>query len=324
MSPLQAGSLGAVGKLRARADFVHLRSHHPSFSVFEAWMAHSAEWAASRGGSAWPEAFREGGTQAFVFRTVTSGRDSAWLAGAMAPSSDQAGRLFPLAVALPLSAPAEVRAQPELLPLLLEPCWLTASELVSAALADPQYPLTEQLAGREALRQLDTVEAVSSLDEWIREATLTELWSLISAGGQLPNIPEALGWLSAVIRPVRGMEASDTPLSLRLPLGAAGGAAVCFWLALVRRLAGWRHTLPSFFWSHDGQRGSMLLHLGNPPRSTLSELWMPDQQRDEICDLSRYPMAQADLPPLETSLASLLQTPTVPLADLFAAATIRP
>ncbi|HYO93448.1 MAG TPA: type VI secretion system-associated protein TagF, partial [Polyangiaceae bacterium] len=231
MSPLQAGSLGAVGKLRARADFVHLRSHHPSFSVFEAWMAHSAEWAASRGGSAWPEAFREGGTQAFVFRTVTSGRDSAWLAGAMAPSSDQAGRLFPLAVALPLSAPAEVRAQPALLPLLLEPCWRTASELVSAALADPQYPLTEQLAGREALRQLDTVEAVSSLDEWIREATLTELWSLISAGGQLPNIPEALGWLSAVIRPVRGMEASDTPLSLRLPLGAAGGAAVCFWLA---------------------------------------------------------------------------------------------
>ncbi len=40
-----------------------------------------------------------------------------------------------------------------------------------------------------------------------------------------------------------------SPLSLRLPLGQAGGAALCFCSDLARRFLGWRATVPSFFWS---------------------------------------------------------------------------
>ena len=102
-------------------------------------------------------------------------------------------------------------------------------------------------------------------------------------GGPHGASSRAIRWLRETVRPYQRTERPRTPLTLRLPLGQAGGAAVCFWLDLVQRLTGWLATIPSFFWSHDGTSGTMLLHLGEPPRVTLAELWMSTPSRNEIC-----------------------------------------
>ncbi|HEX7668078.1 MAG TPA: hypothetical protein VF395_00775, partial [Polyangiaceae bacterium] len=72
--------------------------------------------------------------------------------------------------------------------------------------------------------------------------------------------------------------------SLRLPLGQAGGAAVCFWLSFVHRAARLHDFVPGFFWTHDGQWGHLVLHLGAPPRTTLAQLWLGAPQTDEVHD----------------------------------------
>jgi hypothetical protein len=128
--------------------------------------------------------------------------------------------------------------------------------------------------------------------------------------------------LCEAVRPLSGVEQPDSPLSLRLPLGQAGGAALCFWLDLTRRLVRWRATVPSFFWSHDGQAGGLMLHLGDPPACTMAEIWHPSGERDEVCDLT----ARLDgswisaLPALPPGLSAVLATEGASVADLLLAA----
>src|SRR5439155_1764904 len=129
-------------------------------------------------------------------------------------------------------------------------------------------------------------EVTESYADWMRSLPLVELWTLLYGDGGPEVASRALRWIFEAVRPVIGVDHPKTALTLRLPLGASGGAAVCFWIHLVRRIARWKSTLPSFFWSHDGVTGSMLLHLGEPPRSTLVELWAPTRERDEFCDLT--------------------------------------
>jgi hypothetical protein len=109
---------------------------------------------------------------------------------------------------------------------------------------------------------------------------------------------------------------------LRLPLGRAGGAALCFWLDLTRRLVAWRSTVPSFFWSHDGQAGGLMLHLGQPPPSTLSEMWQPSGERDEVCDLTGRLEGEwvSALPALAPRTLAVLDSDQASVADLLAAA----
>jgi hypothetical protein len=133
----------------------------------------------------------------------------------------------------------------------------------------------------------------------------------------------AIRFAVEAVRPMRGVERPRTPLTLRLPLGAAGGAAVCFWVDLVRRAAGWRSTIPSFFWSHDGETGTMLLHLGDAPRSTLVDLWIPGGDRAELCDLT-HPLSSTALsavPELPPALARCFGG-ECRVADLVAAAAV--
>jgi hypothetical protein len=43
--------------------------------------------------------------------------------------------------------------------------------------------------------------------------------------------------------------------------------------------------VPSFFWSHDGDSGALLLYLGGVSPATLAELWLPTGRCDQVCDL---------------------------------------
>jgi hypothetical protein len=71
-------------------------------------------------------------------------------------------------------------------------------------------------------------------------------------------------------------------------LGLAAGGALCFWLDVVRRAAGWQLHVPSFFWSHDEQSGDALLFVDAPGDTALATLWGGDATPDDVCDVTAH------------------------------------
>ncbi len=287
MIEAKLGAPGLVGKHASRGDFLNLGNREHAFTSFDAFLTHNSEWAEQSAGSRWPEVYDAGGVQAFVYRPTSGGRAAA-LVGALGPSSDRAGRRFPLSVAMPLFASAELRACPEVLPLVLESAWQASGEIVLSLTADPDANVAERLE-HLAAPAIELEEALDAYAEWTRSLPVEQLWALVFGDEPAVDPARALALITETVESCRGIEEPTTPLSLRLPLGLAGGAAVCFWLDWVRSIARWKATVPTFFWSHDGQQGAMILSLGVPPRSTLAELWLPTGERDEICDVARGP-----------------------------------
>jgi type VI secretion system ImpM family protein len=299
-----------------RAEYLAVPAHDPSFAAFDAWLTEATEFAAARG-PAWTEAFSRGAMHGFVFRSATDPVDGA-LCGAVAPSRDSAGRYFPLGLGAPLRLSTELLARPELLPFSLEGLWLEATsglaDLMAASGSDAAAA-PSLTAGHDA----ELAEAAELYDTWVGGLPLRELWALL--GPALVDPHATLQLLLETLVPVRGVERPDATLSLRLPLGLAGGAALCFWLDLVRRYVGWERTLPSFFWSHDGSNGAALLHLGRPSKAALAELWMPDGTRDDVADLTRPadPAWAQAFSPLPPGVLETLSRPDVPVSQLLAA-----
>jgi hypothetical protein len=65
----------------------------------------------------------------------------------------------------------------------------------------------------------------------------------------------------------------------------------------------------------------MLLHLGDPPKSTLAELWMPRGERDEFCDLAA-PLRDETLAVVREApkrISSLWASEARPVLDLLEA-----
>jgi type VI secretion system ImpM family protein len=309
------GRAGVVGKVPSRAEYLPVPGHAPSFAAFDAWLTAASEWAVRGAGPSWPEAFAQGAMHGFVFRAATDPPDTV-LCGALAPSHDSAGRQFPAGIGVPVRMPPELLARPELLPFSLEVLWADAT----AGLCDLMSARTAELAAVPALdaHDSDVAEAARLYDDWASTLPLTELWALL--GPALARPAAMLRLLLETMAPARGVEPPTTTLSLRLPLGLAGGAALCVWLDLVRRFLGWKSTLPSLFWSHDGTTGTALLHLGKPSKTALAELWLPTGAQDDVADLTQPvdPLATEAFSPLPAALVAVLSTPRATVAQLLA------
>jgi type VI secretion system ImpM family protein len=291
MSALGLGPLGALGKLPAHGDFLRFGARGPGFEAFDEFLTTNIEWAEARTESAWTQAYPRAAVHAFAFR-ITEQRD-ALLTGAIVPSRDRAGRRFPFVVAAEAEPTRAVAAAPELLPLLLEPCWQAASETVVAARTHADYDVSQHLSDVQSVAPEQFADAASSYGEWTQVLETAELVALIFGKSPAFDPVEVFDLVYQTVQPVRGREYPTTRLSLRLPLGRAGGVAACFWLDFVRRTANWQRTIPSFFWSHDGEDGAVLVCLGQAPKSTLHELWSPSGSRDELCDVTRPRAASA-------------------------------
>jgi hypothetical protein len=242
---------------------------------------------------------------AFVYRPK-NGQGA--LAGAILASTDSAGRNFPLTVAAPLPAMTEVVLSPEVLPLVLEDFWQQASDLAVAVQGCGSLEHASGLAAADFAVGPDPAQARAAYAEWSAALPLADLCTLVYGPGGPAAAASAVRFVVDAVRPFRAVERPRTPLTLRLPLGAAGGAAVCFWVDLVRRAASWRATIPSFFWSHDGEAGHLLLHLGDAPRSTMADLWTSPSARGDVCDLT--------VPLTAEQLQAIAELP-VPLARCF-------
>jgi len=275
---MASAPIGIVGKLPALADFVRLGASSELFQSLLTWLLDAVQRSTSTRRD-WLEAVAPGRVDALVYRQRGG---TSVLAGALSPSADSVGRRFPVAAAAELPLPPEFLEHPEVLPLLLERVWAITGGLVHdlqsldrASVEAGRFGVEMELSGADALETYRT---------WTKEIATLDFVELVFDGA-IDRAARALALAQEAVRPYRGVENPDTPLSLRLPLGRAGGAAVCFWLDVVKRLAGWRHTVPSFFWSHDGEQGALLLHLGRPPTVALAELWLPSGRCDEVCDL---------------------------------------
>ena len=238
-------AIGLVGKLPASADFVRRAADSAGFASLYAWLLDGVQSGAAARGD-WLRQVPSGSVQAMCFRAPGDGTA---LAGAMAPSADAAGRRFPIVAAAELALDAELIEHGEVLPLVLEPLWAVTSQLVAELQEVDRATL--DAAELAADTDVDLPTAIGAYRRWTEELELAELIALVFAddGGRAAA---ALALVEEAVMTYRGVENPDTPLSLRLPLGQAGGAAVCFWLDLIERLAGWKRTVPSFFWSHDG------------------------------------------------------------------------
>jgi type VI secretion system ImpM family protein len=287
---LPRAPIGLVGKLPASADFLRVGAHTQLFQALLGWLVDGVQSAAARGTGFAPEAPPgEGAVLAFCYKNrshpgrPSSGRiGTTALGGALAPSSDQAGRRFPIAAASELLLDAELSQHPEALPLVLESVWATTAQLVLDLQSVDRAAL--DAAPLHADADVDVHAALAAYRGWTRDLDLDDFIALVF-DGDAARAAGALALTEDAVAPYVGVENPDTPLALRLPLGQAGGAAVCFWLDLIVRLTGWRQTAPSFFWSHDGASGTLMLHLGRVSPSVLSELWLPTGRSDEVCDL---------------------------------------
>jgi hypothetical protein len=65
-----------------------------------------------------------------------------------------------------------------------------------------------------------------------------------------------------------------------------------------------------------------MLHLGEPPLSTMAELWRPTAERDEVCDLTVHHEGSwiSALPPLPPQVQAVLASEAASVADLLLAA----
>ncbi len=318
MSPAKLGPAGVLGKHPTRGDFVAFGNRSDHFIDFGDFVTRNIEWAEAKAGREWPNAYAAGGLQAFVYRSSAGGHATA-LVGAIAPSYDRAGRRYPLTVAMPLFAPPPLLAALGVLPLVLESCWESTSRVLLSLTSNAHGNL-DHASSSVPVADLHWDEALASYSHWTSHLPAGELWTLMFGTDPSFDPARALAVVSSTVAACRGVECPESPLALKLPLGHAGGAAVCFWLDLVHRLAQWKRTIPSFFWSHDGQGGTLLLALGQAPPSTLAELWAGAGVKDKICDVARGPWDFGNLQPSDALRACAQQKSQCTVAEVLEAA----
>lgn len=316
---MRRAPFAALGKLRSEREFLRLRASDPALLAFDEWLVDNMEWAARGAGTGWPEAYGQGSVQAFAFRISVARGPSPVVAGALAPSADAAGRDFPFSVLTRVTEAESFAHQPETLPLLLEEVWQTASECVVDATDTAGAYLPQRLERLNLPDAPSAPQAAMEYAEWTNSLPLSELRELVFGPDGAEQLSKVLRFIVALVEPHRGVDHPKTPLSIRCPLGEAGGAAVCFWLDVVRRAARWRASIPSFFWSHDGGNGALLLHLGEAPKQTLAELWMPRSRSDAFCDLTRdIPQERvAQLRPLPRAVNELAAAEGRPVGEFL-------
>ncbi len=275
-------AVGAYGKVPQMGDFVRVGCK--PMPAFEQWLEAGMAAGEKKHGATWPAVYGAGAIHAFAFRPAAAARDGSVLVGVLKPSHDSVGRKFPLVVFAQLPE-QRVAALPHLLPLLLgdflEAATVAAMD-VDGVTSASQY---QERIQRIAPPVLDGDRASYEYDAWARGTYVSGAWSAIYGDSESEAPLLALKLIREAIGPFIDQENPTTPLSVRLPLGGGGVAAAAFWIDVVRRVAKWRGTMPTSFWSFDGRDGAILIQLGSTPPSSLAELWKPDPDSDSVCDL---------------------------------------
>ncbi len=308
-------AVGAYGKVPKMGDFVRAGAKpHPAF---EQWLEAGMAAGEKKHAAAWPGVYGKGPIHAFVFKPPV--RDGGLLVGVLKPSHDSVGRKFPLVVFAQIGE-RDVSPYPHLLPLLLGDFLESATAASVDANAVTSASEYQERIARVALPSVYTDAVATEYDAWTRSTPVSVAWAAIYGSAESDAPLGALKAIREALGPFGERENLTTPLAVRLRLGSAGIAAAVFWLDIVRRVARWRATTPTCFWSFDGDDGSILIQLGQVTPSALAELWSPDPDSDHVVNLLGV-TANEHRPQLISSfprpLGMLLEGGDAPVAELL-------
>jgi type VI secretion system ImpM family protein len=270
-----------IGKVAWEYEFLRGPRHSTAMSAFDEWLFRNA---AACDKSGWVTA-AEPPAYGFLMQ-IEPGARAPVLAGAVGPSRDRAGRAYPAAIVSSVALD-DAAAHPEVLPILFEEYWQRAVDGLAWARTTPEG--AEQ--GRLQVITESPVEPCSNAAalyvDWTHRTTPLELCGMLGRSPQW--LEHAVEAVAGVARPQRHITqpAGAPHCAVRVPLGRAAGAALCFWLDVVWRAVGGRGSCPSFFWSHDAQSGDALLSLPVALDTTLAALWSGVPGDEEILDITR-------------------------------------
>jgi type VI secretion system ImpM family protein len=294
---LEGASL--IGKVSWEYEFLRGPRHSTAISAFDEWLFRNAA-ACDRSG--WFAA-AEPAAYGFVMQIEPGGRAPV-LAGAVGPSRDRAGRAYPAAIVSSVALD-DAAAHPEVLPILLEDYWQRAVEALAWARTTSEGADEGHLQDITGRPIEPCSNAAALYVDWTHRTTPLALCGMLDRSP--PWLEHAVDALASVARPQRqGAQAAGAPrCAVRVPLGRAAGAALCFWIDVVWRAAGGRGSCPSFFWSHDAQSGDALLSLPIALDTTLTTLWSGVPRGEEILDLTREYVPSPDASPTPPSVLGI-------------------
>ncbi len=275
--------LGAFGKIPSMGDFASVGAK--PLASFESWLEAGMAHGEAKYKDRWPALYAAGRPYHFVFHGSPGGKEANVMSGVIAPSVDSVGRRFPLAVYAQYSEKRAGNTAP-LAPLFLRDFLGDAAQTVDEAgtLAGSDA-LKERMGGLTAPSFDSESHFTAEYSHWARATPVRNVWQSIYSD---PDTDAPLAVIRSIldsVSPFHGRENLTTLLALRLPLGGGGPMIAAFWIDVVRRAAGWRHCMPTLFWSVDGSH-SLLLQLGVTPPSALAELWSPDADNEHVYDLT--------------------------------------
>jgi type VI secretion system ImpM family protein len=311
-------SVGAFGKVPHAGDFVRHNVVAASALAFEHLVQAGVDLAARDGTI---QRSDDGAMFGFVF--APSGQSTGeLLAGVILPSHDAVGRRNPFVVFSTLSD-GWLAASPHLAPLALGEFLAGAADVAYAAQEGESKDIGALLAGLQPPTNDKLQQHRQDYDQWTHATRAAVAFRGTFGEPYLWSAAHALETILQCVDAWRGVEHPETPLAARLPISASGVGIVAFWMDLLRRAARWHHTIPSAFWSWDGDYGEMLLHVGAVPPGSIGQLWAPDDANEHVCDLTAEPVTPLDLvlERLPPGIARALRSPETLVADLLVAIT---
>jgi type VI secretion system protein ImpM len=297
---------GLYGKIPAQGDFIRANVVDPAALEFTRWLE-TAQESLYRTSAALPDF-----PVCFLF-TAAGARNA--IVGALLPSRDLVGRVFPLAIFLPVDAAslahrfahvplAFVGFLGEVVRLLRESSKLSTLEL-SSRVRELPLPGAPQWDFAEGM--------VQTLLDGPAQALLASISD--GGGGPAYGLRTFLGACSTD----RAEPPARTRVVLECPLVGEGPAP---WLELAAKALAWRSQPPAFLWTEAAPQ-RLLLSLGTPPSVLLSHLARADSHPSVVWPLrtsqtvAQETAEQALTPPQREALAS----PDWSIARVFAAMT---
>jgi type VI secretion system protein ImpM len=296
-------SVGVYGKIPAQADFVRVNAGELSRLGLDRWFQEAHEVVHGERGRL-PE-------EPAFFALAPAGARVVFL-GALAPSQDAVGRVFPLIVFATLDAAPLADGFP-LIPASYHRFFAAAAALLQGI----DTVTTAELAARA-----QTAATALSPDRPPDVAAQLSGERVAPLGLALGGLPHGAAYAlrTLLIGCERSRAAPATPTSLiTLDCPAPTDATRLFWLELLRRRLGWRDTLPSFIWTRQ-DTSRLLVTLGTPATAILAFLANPRHKSGRF-----WPLRTEVDAALENAFAALtpeqrttLENPGATLSDLLA------
>lgn len=286
------GKVEAFGKIPSQGDFVRTPSPSEQILAFEAWLTRAMERGDERGGEAFKAAFQAGPALGFVWSGVMEKKkERALVGGVIQPSVDAVGRRFPIVIGAPLPL-AIFEKRPAATALVMHEFFQEAGDAAARARSAQSAAEFHAQVIRVHAPRMHVDGLVAAYEEWRSKSRASELWRQLFGDDAARGARWALYMIVEAMRPYRGQEHPPLALGMRVPLGPGRRETTALWLDLVRSAAGWRSTVPSWFSPLTGVPSGLIQLGGEAPPSVLEDMYMPDADRESVCDATPAPTSR--------------------------------